>query len=196
MLKFGNHKLGDDTAIFNMGTATDCPSRKRGLCEVSNQGIKCYALKAEQQYPKTVPAARERQKEYWQTHSASEITTDFLRKIVRRRKETLYLRFNESGDFESQSDVTKLSLVADGLLSAEGIRTYGYTARRDLDFSGAKFLVKGSGHDVGNNGKTIVIGPKDIVPAGFLECPGGKKGCSRCNLCKIDTKLNIAFRVH
>jgi hypothetical protein len=196
MLRFGNHKLGDDTAIFNMSTATDCPSKKLGLCEVHNQGIKCYAFKAEQQYPNTVPNARKKQHEYWKTHDANKIASDFIDKITRRRKETRFFRFNESGDFEDQSDVDKLNLISLALKEVNGITTYGYTARRDLDFSKAQFLVKGSSNDSGNNGKTIVIGLRDKIPEGFIECPGGAQGCSKCNLCKIDTKLNIAFRKH
>lgn len=197
MLKFGNHKLGDDTAIFNMGTATSCPSRLRGLCEVCNNGYKCYALKAEQQYPNTVPQARENQKVYWKTRTGLEIASDFIAKIRRRRKETLYFRFNESGDFESQSDVTKLNVVANALRTV-GVTTYGYTARRDLRFTGRGigelgFLVKTSGGPGGNNGQTCVIGPRDELPEGYLECPGS---CKRCNLCKINVPHNIAFRKH
>lgn len=196
LLRFGNHKLGDDTAIFNMSTAKECPSRKRGLCEVCNRGIKCYAFKAEQRFPKTVTRARENQKAYWKANKADKIAADFIRKIERRRKRTSFLRFNESGDFETQSDVTKLSVVAGAIKDCFGIITYGYTARRDLSFERARFLVKGSGHDKGNNGRTTVIGKDEEVPKGYIECPGGPKGCERCNLCKVDTKLNIAFRKH
>jgi len=195
MIKFGNHKLGDDTAIFNMGTATDCPSKKLGLCDVTNSGIKCYAYKAEIQYPKTVPAARSKQGKYWRDTPVDAIIFKFKQKIDRRRKPTRFIRFNEASDFHGQEDIEKLSKIAE-YFSVIGITTYGYSARSDLDFHNAKFLVKGSGNSKGNNGRTCVIGKKEKVPEGYIVCPGGEKGCSRCNLCKIDTKLNIAFRVH
>ena len=194
-LKFGNHKLGDDTAIFNMGTAKDCPARALGLCEAINKGIKCYAEKAEVQYPKTVPAARKRQELFWKNSSVLKIIEYLNKKINNRRKDTKYLRFNESGDLWNQEDVDKLSKIAE-FMKLKEIITYGYTARSDLDFTKANFLVKGSGNDKGNNGRTTIIRKNDEVPAGYIECPGGAKGCARCNLCKIDTKLNIAFRQH
>lgn len=191
-LKFGNHKLGDDTGVINMGTATECPARKLGMCDVVNKGLKCYAEKPEQQYPNTVPAYRKAQEDYWRSTPAELILADISGRIRRRRKETRYLRFNESGDFHTQEDITKLSYVARGLRTL-GVTTYGYTARQDLDFSGADFLVKGSGHDKGNNGSCTVIGKTDECPEGHLVCPGS---CKRCNLCKIDVPHNIAFRKH
>lgn len=191
-LKFGNHKLGDDTAIFNMGTAKECPSRTLGLCTAVNNGIKCYAEKAEDQYPNTVPAARKRQEIYWKKATALEIIEYLNKKIERRRKPTKYLRFNESGDFWCQEDIEKMSQIAE-FMKLKGITTYGYTARSDLDFSRASFLIKGSDNDKGNNGRTTIIGRGDAVPDGYLECPGS---CKRCNLCKINVPHNIAFRKH
>jgi len=191
-LKFGNHKLGDDTAILNMGTAVECPSRKLGLCKVVDDGIKCYAEKAEVQYPNTVPAARKRQEKYWKTTEASKIATDIIAKIKRRRKTTKYLRFNESGDFWSQDDIAKLSVIAE-YLALYDVTVYGNSARADLDFKNAAFLVKGSGHDKGNNGKSIVIGKTEVAPKGFKVCTGD---CRKCNMCKKEDSINIAFRRH
>jgi len=102
-----------------------------------------------------------------------------------------YFRFNESGDFFSQSCVSKLNRIADYLKSTWNIETYGYTARRDLNFSKATFKVKGSGHDNGNNGKTIVVMTDKDIPKGFVKCPGS---CGQCTLCQ--TPKNIAFVVH
>lgn len=190
-IKFGNHKLGDDTAIFNMGAAEDCPSKKKGLCEVVKKGVTCYADKAERTY-KHVRSYRRSQQAYWRSGTATEIIRDIAKRVRNRRKETRYLRFNESGDFHDQADVRKLSEVAEGL-KCLGIATYGYTARSDLNFKDAKFLVKGSGHDKGNNGTCTVIGKTERAPKGYIICPGD---CRRCNLCKIDVSHNIAFRKH
>ncbi len=52
------------------------------------------------------------------------------------------LRYNESGDFWSQRCVEKLDWIA-YTLRKEGIRTYGYTARYDLDFNGVAIHNKG-----------------------------------------------------
>lgn len=192
-LKFGNHKLPDDTAIFNMGTAKECPSRKLGLCATINEGIKCYAEKPEDQYPNTVPAYRRHQEEYWKSTSQEQISSDIVKKIQARRKTTRFLRFNESGDFFNQECVTKLSYVARAVRLLCNVTTYGYTARSDLDFKTASFLIKGSCNNSGNNGRCIVINKNQEVPPGYLECPGS---CKRCNLCKINVPHNIAFRKH
>ena len=98
-LKFGNHKLGSDTAIFNMGTAKECPARKLGLCDVINRGIRCYAEKAELQYPRTVPIARKKQEEYWKSTPKEIILLDIGSRILSKKGRIKYLRFNESGDF-------------------------------------------------------------------------------------------------
>lgn len=193
LVKFGNHKLGDDTAIFNMGTAIDCPSRRLGLCRTINQGVRCYAEKAEIQYKDHVINARLAQAAEWKSKSGPQLLEQISRRITARRKDTRYLRYNESGDFYEQSDIDKLSFISEGL-KEQGITTYGYTARSDLDFRRARFLCKGSGFCKENlNGSTIVILKNQPIPEGYIECPGS---CKRCNLCKINVPHNIAFRVH
>jgi hypothetical protein len=159
-----------------MSSSMDCPSRKLGLCPVTNKGIKCYALKAEQQYP-NVPKYRERQKHFWKKSSAESIALKMIEKIKNRRKITSYFRYNESGDFENQEDVDKLHKIA-LILKTINITTYGYSARSDLDFSQPDlgFLIKGSGHDNGNNGRADTFEYNDDIPEGYLECPGGAKG--------------------
>lgn len=168
MFKFGNKKLGDDTVIFNLGTAKNCPSKKLGMCNAIKCGARCYALKAEIQYPRTVPNYRVHQLEYWDATGDDEILEDISSRIKRRRKPTRYFRFNESGDFRTQQDVNRLSKITEGL-KGEGLTVYGYTARRDLDFRNVEFLVKGSGHSGGNNGRTTIIGKKEAVPKGYIE---------------------------
>ena len=201
-LKFGNHKLGDDTAVFNMSTAKECPSKKLGLCPLYNgttkikykngNGLMCYAEKAEQLYPTHVPAYRRAQQAYWQDTPAERILQDIAKRVESRWKPTRYFRYNESGDFHDQSDIGKLSYIAEGL-GTLNITTYGYSARSDLDFSNAKFLVKGSGNTKGNNGACTVVETNERPPEGYLVCPGD---CRKCNLCKIDRGHNIAFKKH
>lgn len=191
--KFGNHKLGDNILIINMGTATDCPSAKLGKCNAINSGVKCYAFKAEQQYKDHVLGYREKQFKYWRNNSATKIANDIIQKIASRRgKATKYFRFNEAGDFWDQADVKKLSAVAQKLKNFN-IVTYGFTARDDLDFSDVNFLVKGSGHNKGNNGTSVILEKNDPVPEGYKLCPGN---CRNCRFCMVDNNLNIAFRKH
>lgn len=192
MIKWGNHKLGPDTCIINMGAVEDCPSKALGLCKIAG---KCYAKKPEVQYKEHVVGYRNRQKDFWLNNTWEFIADYIVKKIKARLYLTKYLRFNESGDFWSQQDVTKLSNIA-GILKTIDVITYGYTARRDLDFNAVHFLVKGSGFWA-PNGRTMVLKKNEKVPEDYIECPGtGKSGCYRCNLCKINIHYNIAFHIH
>jgi len=193
LVKFGNHKLGKDTLIFNMETSRDCPSRRLGLCKVVENGIRCYAEKPEKYAPKTVLPYRLRQRTWWRTTSKEKILEYLSDKIKRRRTETKYFRYNESGDFNDQKDIEKLSYIAKELKKRFGIVTYGNSARSDLNFKGVSFLVKGSGHSKGNNGKSIVIKKGEDIPKGYYDCPAD---CRECSVCKMNKKINVAFRKH
>jgi hypothetical protein len=187
LCKYGNDKVGEDTLLFNMGSATNCPSRDQ--CTVLCRGRTCYPAQVERHHPE-VKAFRDRQESYWRSTPGEQIATDVLVRIGRRPVPVRYLRFNEAGDFWSQECIDKLSYVARQLRDNIGVTTYGFSARMDLDFSAADFLVKGSGHDEGNNGNCIVIGPDEPVPSGYQLCP---ENCRICSLCMQDSKVNIAF---
>jgi hypothetical protein len=194
----GNTKLGQDTLILNMGSSWNCPSRILGLCKVCKRfsgeiRFACYADKAEFLYPQVYPY-REAQANYWLSHSASEIISDLsavLNEYARRGIKIKYLRFNEAGDFWKLECVNKMSRIAEYLKSTWKITTYGYSARSDLDFTGASFQIKGSGWE-GPNGMTWVVGKSEEVPAGYKVCPGD---CRKCSLCKRGNH-NIAFHIH
>jgi hypothetical protein len=183
-----------------MGPAIDCPSKELGLCRVPEG--RCYAYKAEKLYRHCLPY-RIRQHTYWRAVAENEIAVDFDRLLKRIRVPIRYLRFNESGDFYDQSDVTKLSGLARYLKEYHGITTYGYSARSDLDFSNVHFLVKGSAHNNGNNGRTDVLPRKEIKDhlstlskaerKKWVVCP---MSCKKCNVCKVKKKINVIFPMH
>lgn len=197
LMSNGNKKIGRDTLIFNMTSATYCPSRFFGLCPIPDG--KCYALKAERLYPGCLPYRR-RQEYYFDNRSGRHIGCDIYRLIQKHPslKRIKYIRFSESGDFGRQADVDKLNLAAkicNDLLKRNGkapLVWYGYSARRYLDFSTAdNLLVKGSGHTNGNNGITFSMqltqaqkGRKTMRIPGFRKsafvCPGDCSGCSFC----------------
>jgi len=174
----GNLKIGKDTVILNITSATDCESLKRGLCQVPEG--KCYALRAEKQYPPVLPYRR-KQTRIWDSLTAEEIAED-VKAIAQRPHEVpiRYLRMQEAGDFRDQADVNKTSRLADLL---RGIVTvYTYTARRDLDYRNisSNLIVNGSGFMVSNNCK--VVGK---LEKGVPACRGIKGGgCYGCTLCK------------
>jgi len=181
----GNLKIPRTTAIFNMGSATDCPSNKLGLCTAYALGSRgkrlhiCYALKAERGHFKYPLQSRRRQETFWKTVSAEDFVSQFI--LLNSIKELPYdkLRLNESGDFWDQECVTKANLIA-MLLKRWGIRTYCYTHRRDLDFSGCNHLVvSGSGFKVHNHFQ--MIRKSEFKPKGYMMCPMDCRKCDKCS---------------
>ena len=200
-LSRGNLKSGKDTLIFNMGSATDCPSLKLGYCKL---GKKCYAYKAENMYPQVKPY-RDKQASYWKECFSSDFIVDFrniLKKHPKALKGIKYLRLNESGDFYSQACIEKLSLIAQGLFRNHSIITYTYTAREDLNFIDVYFLVKGSSNNAGNNGKCIARPTSKLIPGSNIYYEKGKQyelcvgDCRECYLCKRKNNINIVFEIH
>lgn len=191
LLSFGNTKLPKDTAIFNMCSATDCPSLKLGLCKVRD---KCYALKAERLYKQVLPYRR-RQEEFWDGTTADEFAYQLLKVNEDKKLKLKLLRVSEAGDFKTQEDVDKLSSVADILISeGSDIGVYAYTARTDLNFS--------------NRGVLQVIGSYFMVDAMFvpvkkpesLTLPNKsyicKADCSVCSVCSYGQQSTIFAKIH
>ena len=187
----GNKKLGNDTVIFSMGTARDCPSKKLGLCQCPNA---CYALRDEKQYHHSLLPYRIRQAEFWVTCTAQQFIARLLDKVGKKINKIKYFRINESGDFRHQSDVDKLDAIAHKLWVSYGIVTYGYTARKDLNFKGRAMIMQGSGFMLDNNFKYFA--KNDYMQIGVncnVICEGN---CRECNLCKIKAGLVIGIRQH
>jgi hypothetical protein len=190
-----NAKLGKDTMIFNMGSATDCASRKKGMCQVCVGGGKCYALKAEIQYSgDTSSAIRKRrlQGEQWKSFSIDNLAKQF-KDIANAHSEVYFLRINESGDFNNQEDIDKASMLADKLKGV--VTVYMYTARKDLDFSdlSSNLVINGSGFMIDNEFRFIPKKHiKDIKPTDTV-CSGD---CPNCTYCKEKKKRVIKIKEH
>lgn len=173
----GNKKLGRDTAIINFTSATDCPSKKLGLCKVC--GI-CYALKSEKRYPACLPYRR-RQAEAWQMESVESIKANLA---IHKGQ---YVRFSEAGDFTTQADIAKLYALAEAMPEKT---FYGYTARQDLSFANAphNVVVNGSSFTVHNQFKAVA----EYSP-NAIACVGD---CRDCNLCKVRTGKTVEVKYH
>lgn len=191
LLTFGNKKLPKTTAIFNMCSGTDCPSKKLGMCPIINQGKRCYAIKAEQVYPQALPYRR-RQERFWDSVTAEQFAAQFLANVSRKKIKIKQLRVSEAGDFRSQADVTKMDKVA-GILKGAGIRTYVYSARRDLDFSKVKHMtVNGSGFLATNEFRAVAEIPEKLQEGQRL-CAGD---CRICNLCSMARGKTMLVKYH
>jgi hypothetical protein len=124
--------------VINFGSATDCPSKALGLCQIPD---KCYAYKAERMYRDVLPFRR-RQAAFWQSADSialAGLAIDLETTAKRARKATLrkrVLRFSEAGDFADQTMVDKFVQFITILRQLNPKwSVYGYTARLDLDLS-------------------------------------------------------------
>ena len=183
LIRSGNKKLPRTTAIFNMGTATECPSKKLGFCQAyaQNGTHVCYSKKFENGYRPTVFPFRKKQERYWKRTSAEQFIIDFLILNALKVSPFTALRLNEAGDFWSQECVDKAEHIA-RVLKKYKIRTYCYTSRQDLDFSKCRHLViSGSAFQKeGIRGVFKMIYTKKERPAGYGICPMDCKSCNRC----------------
>lgn len=190
LVSFGNNKLPKSTMIFNLGAASDCPSRELGLCRV---GKACYALQAELMYPHSLPYRR-RQGAFWRINPAELIAQYFAFEISRKKKVKITeIRFNEAGDFSDQEDVDKLNKVTEMIWRKSGVRSYVYTARKDLDFSqiGEQLTINGSGFMADNEFRAI--SPSASTSEYDIICGGD---CTKCSLCTKKSGLRIAVIAH
>lgn len=181
LISSGNTKLPKTTAIFNMSSASNCPSRKRGLCKaIVNGKNRCYAFKAERFYPTCKPY-RDKQELFWKSSTDKSFVQYFLALNTLSNNKFDTLRFNEAGDFHTQKCVDKAEKIATSL-KQNNIKTYTYTSRSDLNFSNIKnLIILGSGFTKdGISGIFKMIQKSESIPEGFQLCPMNCKICKRC----------------
>ena len=182
LVQAGNYKLPKTMAIFNMGSATDCPSKRLGLCQAIVDGKNvCYAKKSENSSRPSVLPYRRKQEKYWKDTSATDFVAEFVLMNTLKSKPFNALRLNESGDFWSQECVDKAEKIA-RMLKGFGVKVYCYTARSDLDFSKCRdLIVSGSGFKKkGISNIFTMVETKEDRPKGYGICVGDCKICKRC----------------
>ena len=191
-IKRGNMKLGTDTLIYSLSSATNCISKHLGLCKLPDF---CYALRDEKQYPNVLPY-RVHQNIYFDKNSMTTIKSDFTTLFSEHktlRSQVKYLRWNEAGDFTTQVILDKAVAVSEFLHKKFNVVSYTYSCRSDLIFPDVKwFLVKGSNCML-PNGMSKVFNTSDAVPHDFVVCP---TTCYSCKICKTPNRKNLAFVLH
>ena len=186
----GNKKIGQNTIIFNMNPAKNCPSKLLGLCKHPKR---CYANVAERLYPACLPF-RLRQELYWDSNSTEAIANNFLTSLMRHKK-VKYIRFSEAGDFKSQKDVDKFYQIADILYGIKpNITIYGYTSRKDLLYQTKKnVILAGTGFTIDNQ-FTPVDNYGDSKRTGLIhKCANN---CKICDFCKKSRGIYIETLYH
>ena len=192
----GNSKLPTSTYIFNMGTGLLCAGRALGLCQCSHC---CYAQDAEMLYKESTIQYRLLQAIRWSQLSATQIANTIIHASTRSRVHKCdTVRVNESGEILFQSDIDKLSVIAD-LLSEHNIKMYVYSTRQDLDWteisdnlcvlgSGWMPPIKKNGKPAGNMFKATYDIPDDAENVCGCDC-------TQCDVCIHPTGCVIYERI-
>lgn len=186
----GNLKLPPTTYIINLGTAGLCPGRALGTCRCCSI---CYAKNAETRHKTGVINTRLLQTLRWRKLSAEQIAKQLLDVSDRASKNKMkYLRINESGDVFDQSDIKKMSDIAD-ILAKHGVGTYTYSSRYDLDWSGKSknLIVNSSSSEWLCDNQFIAV--DDFTDDMEYRCSGE---CDECDYCKEAEGRTIYVKVH
>ena len=184
-IKRGNKKLSRDTFIINITSYTDCPSRHMGFCALGN---KCYARNPELRFKASLSYKR-MQETIWDNTTAESIAYQLISIQQGAYHKARYLRFSEAGDFKSQVDIDKMDIIAK-MIKPYGLTTYGYTARRDLDYSNVQhMIVNGTGFMIANNIKLVTEYDNTME----LQC---HSDCGTCDYCKTAGNKMIHFKIH
>ena len=199
-VKIGNHKIGFDTLIFSLSSATHCVNNLNGTCPYGKYGNnKCYALKDERIYSKKdidgnsiIVKAKDNQGKYWRSHNKEELLNTF--KPIIEKYKLKYFRLNESGDLSTKKDLEKLIYLANNL----NITIYTYTHSKKL-IAENKELLKNKPNNLIINGSEFMLDnnftviQKNETKPNMLLC---KMNCSICNYCKTGGHKTICVIQH
>lgn len=193
---YGNTKIPRSTLIVNLTSAENCPSKKRELCQVVGC---CYALKCERIYSNY--KHKNLVMQHWLNTASTEDIITLMSAYIYYAPETINLiRLDEAGDFTCQNQIRQWNKIAKFFWESRGIRTYTYTARTDLDFSEAPYImVNGSLPGIPGAVRVYKCIPPQIfdniqLNKGEYKCPGD---CHKCNVCSsINFRGTIYSRQH
>jgi hypothetical protein len=205
-ISWGNNKVSKSVGIFNMNSATDCPNAEStendqtdtGVCQVPWES--CYAHKAENVYPQTLPYRR-RQQYLWDSLSAEEWAGAFKSLVSRKRNSVTAVRFSEAGDFRNEQDIQKVERIAQ-MLSTDGIDVYTYSASHKLDWSEAENFTVNQSNELADYGDRLFTAlpegsdlPEDTVWCPYDKSDGDIK-CGECKLCINPEGPDVAIELH
>lgn len=202
-VKFGNNKVCDNVAIFNMNSATDCDNRNTKHCQVPD-GM-CYAYNDEQRYG--APLDYRRRQEYlWDSLDAETWAKAFLQIVSRKRKPVKAIRFSESGDFRHESDIIRVNRIAE-LLSDAGILVYSYSASNYLDWSHATDFTVNASNQLSEYGERLysAVPSEEDIPEDAIHCPHDYQKsngsdepikCGNCKACLTEDAPDIYITLH
>ena len=170
-------------------TAQDCPSNKRGLCQLPD-GELCYAVKGERQGSKKPANFLMGMGSYYNGLLSEYYFKRFYCSYKLRALFYQYckyysvdtLRFNLKGDFKNTADIACIEYIAD-----MGLKLTGYTARDDLreslfDLINAHDNIILNGSNIMYNNHFKAVDNIQAYLSAPHQCLGGclKNGCLNC----------------
>ncbi len=187
----GNKKIGSDTLIYSIDTATDCIGNI-GCCNVCSE---CYAKKSEQRYF-TSYIFKVNQRRQFLLLDVYELIKLFSDVIERANNPIHYIRWNEGGELRSIDDLRKINQIADYLGVIYGIQSYIYTSRQDIIKQIRKthlsvYLTINTSY-INTDGYNSFVAV-DKVPKDAIACKGD---CRYCSLCKQNLGICIYCKKH
>jgi len=199
LFSFGNSKVPH--LIINMDSAVTCRSKELGLCQLQDTN-KCYAFKLERAFPSFHRKTKQMAFAWFCTNPDEfkelfQIAVEYIKLSKSKKMKRLdirYVRFNVSGDFRNDYDISKLNHIAYEL---PDVTFYGYTARKDLftqsrmDTMEDNIVLNGSGFMLHNS---FTANQDGTLERGmYYKCAGD---CAKCSICKVRSKSKTIVEMH
>ena len=165
----GNAKLSPDTLIINFTSAFACPSASQ--CPVTQAA--CYAVAGENRLKDTRSKNVKIDKLVKNLSSTKQISEYFnlakmyIEELSNSKKPIKWIRFNEAGDFPTQSVLDAATKFAIEVEQEYGVKCMAYTANGRLDFSEA---AKAMAINASTNVVADKMGP-DAMKRNFFAAP-------------------------
>lgn len=143
LFNMGNAKLSDDTLIINFTSALGCPSVT--VCPVTQKA--CYAVAGENRLPdvrkknlkvQNIWAQALKQRAAGKSNAIEQIFSIaelYIQTVANSSKPIKYIRYNEAGDFPTQSILDEAAKFSMSMRSKYNVISMAYTAKRGLDFT-------------------------------------------------------------
>lgn len=188
----GNKKIGTDTLIFSISTATDCIAHSVQCCAVCNC---CYAKKSEQRFCASYLHKLNQQRQFI-ICSIDELITLFSKVIDASKTNIKYIRWNEAGELRNYNDFEKINAISEAIGQKYNIQSYIYTSRADLveqmniDEVSRHLTVNTS--FTNNKGLNSFVAV-DKIPTDAIACTAD---CRNCTLCKTTHGKTVYCKKH
>lgn len=193
----GNNKIGDDTLIFNVSSATLCPSALKGYCK---QCKNCYARSDELRHSSSLLRGVLSLYKLLK-YPIDNIINSTIKavKSSKKAKNCLFVRYNSNGDILNNEILKIMNKLTVELKKATNIKVaYTYTHNKNLNLLLSPSIVFNLS-DVDNKGvKSTIVAykwdKKYLDDSNYVICSGNCKNCPYCK--NKNDKRTVVFMAH